>query len=173
MTIPSVLWLKSEGGGCECDEGLNGNETPGFNLDSNCLRAQSPGAGVDWESCCVRTTGVCMCVWAQVCVYTVYIWWDATQGKAVPYEGDPRVQEDGEGRPPASWLWRNEGDSHPPVREHSHLRPHLPTPFGISPPQGTLWPSLLSIWPSLLCTVPAASWNCHNSPQTRGHSRAL
>lgn len=81
MTIPSVLWPKSEGGGCECDEGLNGNETPGFNLESDCLRAESPGAGVDWESRSMRTIGVCMC--ARLCVstsvsaYSVYMMgWD-------------------------------------------------------------------------------------------------
>lgn len=77
MTISSVLWPKSEGGGCECDEGLNGNETPGFNLESDCLHSQSPGAGVDWEE--QRTIGVS--VWAQVCVcvsvYRVYMkGWD-------------------------------------------------------------------------------------------------
>lgn len=32
-------------------------------------------------------------------------------------------------RPPACWRWRNEGDSHPPVREYTHSRPHLPTPL--------------------------------------------
>lgn len=59
MTILSVLWPKSEGGGCECDEGLNGNETPGFNLESDCLHTQSPGAGVDSELHSMRTITVC------------------------------------------------------------------------------------------------------------------
>lgn len=35
---------QSEGGGCECDGGLRGNETPGFNLEPGCSRARSPGA---------------------------------------------------------------------------------------------------------------------------------
>lgn len=39
MTTPSALWPKSEGGGREYDERLNGNETPGFNLESDCLRS--------------------------------------------------------------------------------------------------------------------------------------
>lgn len=56
-------------------------------------------------------------------------------------------------RPPACWRWQNKGDNHPPVWEHSHSRPHLPTPFGISPPQGNLWPSLSSSSPGLLSTV--------------------
>lgn len=38
---------QSEGGGCECDGGLHGNETPGFNLEADCLRARSPGARPD------------------------------------------------------------------------------------------------------------------------------
>lgn len=126
MTIPSVLWLKSEGGGCECDEGLNGNETPGFNLDSDCLRAQSPGAGVDWESCCIRTIGVCVCVcfctWTQVCVCIQCIYDGMLpRGKQCHMKVTLEWKRRGE-RPPASWRWRNEGDSHPPVWEHSHSR---------------------------------------------------
>lgn len=110
MTIPSVLWPKSEGRGCECDEGLNGNETPGFNLESECLRAQSPGAGVDWALWSMRTTGGCayLCVSTRVC--TVYIWWDGTQGEVVPCEGDPwGEEEEGEATcllAVAKWGWQ-------------------------------------------------------------------
>lgn len=167
MTYASVLWPKSEGGGCECDEGLNGNETPGFNLESDCLRAQSPGAGVDWELCNdERLQCVCVCV----CVNAVHIWWDPG-GSSATWRWPLREKGGGRGHLLAGGGGKRVTAIHLSNRSHSRL--HLPTPFGISPPQGTRWPSLSSSWPGLLSTVPAARWNCHRSPSTGGHPGAL
>lgn len=67
---------QSEGGGSECDEGLHGNETPGFNLETDCLRARSPGAGPDGAARRAKTLRVCvryLRVSAGARAYTVYM----------------------------------------------------------------------------------------------------
>lgn len=131
--------------------------------------AQSPGAGLHWAPRHVRTRFV---VWAYVStcphMHTVYIGGDET-----PWVCHVKVTLEGtrgRERPPACRQWQNEGDSHPPVSEHSHSRLHLHSPSGMPVAQGTLWPSLSSSWLGILSNSPRVSWNHHHSPLTSGHS---
>lgn len=93
MTTPSALWPKSEGGGREYDERLNGNETPGFNLESDCLR--SVPRCLAWLRAARCEKPFCyVSVRQHMCApaYSVYtMGWDPRGwvGGGLPCEGDP------------------------------------------------------------------------------------
>lgn len=173
MSIPSVLWPKSEGGGRECDEGRNGNETPGFNLENDCLRSQSPGAGVAWESRITIGVAVSLCEHKCVCVYIENIWWDGTQGESSAMSRWP-LSRGGGGR---GHLLASRGKMRVTAIHLSENTlipdPICPPPLGYLLPRGGCDPHCrsvdhtscpLSLWPAETATT---------HPRTGGHSGAV